>query len=238
MELGEILRSIVLFGNHVETETDAIAPARSKPPSRIQLLIVVSEITAANLQRLSVAFKNTPGSRQIAPMVLTPAELNSSTDVFPITFLDMKYRHKVLFGTDVLSKLEIQSKHLRLRCEQELKNLLFRTQSTYLTEFGKTRRLRELFFRSYESFQRTMRAITWLINKGAASNENEAIHLAYEELGLNAQRIDQLSNAYSGGIQIHLDSLHSLIPALIESVTEAATAIDQFADSFELIELN
>ena len=83
-----------------------------------------------------------------------------------------------------------------------------------------------------------MRAITWLINKGAASNENEAIHLAYEELGLNAQRIDQLSNAYSGGIQIHLDSLHSLIPALIESVTEAATAIDQFADSFELIELN
>lgn len=75
--------------------------------------------------------------RIAAPLFLTKEHIQESVDVFPIEYLDMRENHKVLFGEDVFEAIEIQSEHLRLFCEQQLKGKLIRIRQAFLETGGK-----------------------------------------------------------------------------------------------------
>jgi len=85
------------------------------------------------------AFKNSLAicskgiSKKIAaPLFLTKNYIESSLDVFPVEFLDMKESHVLLCGEDILSGLEIKGSHIRLFCEQQIKGKLIRIRQAYL----------------------------------------------------------------------------------------------------------
>ncbi len=67
-----------------------------------------------------------------APLFLTKDYIESSLDVFPIEFLDMKENHILLYGEDILSNLKIEGRHIRLFCEQQIKGKLIRIRQAYL----------------------------------------------------------------------------------------------------------
>lgn len=67
-----------------------------------------------------------------APLFLTRGHIETSLDVFPIEFLDMKENHVLLYGTDILSALKIKGEHIRLFCEQQIKGKLIRIRQAYL----------------------------------------------------------------------------------------------------------
>jgi hypothetical protein len=46
-------------------------------------------------------------AKQIQLLTLTPADLSSSTDVFPIKFLDMQQDYEILHGEDLVKDLEV-----------------------------------------------------------------------------------------------------------------------------------
>src|SRR5262249_39499580 len=60
------------------------------------------------------------------PLFVDPAYVRSSIDVFPVEFLDMKQRYRVLYGQDFLQELELKPERLRFQCEQELKGKMLR----------------------------------------------------------------------------------------------------------------
>ena len=68
----------------------------------------------------------------IAPLLLSEQYLNSSLDVFPVEFLDIKEKHILIFGEDLFSGLDIKTEHLRLFCEQQVKGRLIRIRQAYL----------------------------------------------------------------------------------------------------------
>jgi len=86
-----------------------------------------------------------------APLFLTKDYINSSLDVFPIEFLDMKESHVLLYGEDVLSGLEIKGEHIRLFCEQQLKGKLIRIRQAYLEVGLKKKGLEALLKESLNS---------------------------------------------------------------------------------------
>ncbi|MDP8253336.1 MAG: hypothetical protein P9X27_02945 [Candidatus Kaelpia aquatica] len=86
-----------------------------------------------------------------APLFLTKEYINSSLDVFPIEFLDMKENHVLLYGEDVLSELEIKGEHIRLFCEQQIKGKLIRIRQAYLEVGLKTKGLEVLLKESLNS---------------------------------------------------------------------------------------
>src|SRR5207244_31537 len=59
------------------------------------------------------------------PLVLTPQELKDTADVFSIEFVDMKQRHRVLYGEDVLRNLDVPVHLHRSQLEYELREKLF-----------------------------------------------------------------------------------------------------------------
>jgi len=143
-KLGDNLISIVLSGGLIKNKL-------IKDTDRVQLMIVLKEVGLSQLDQTSAALAG-KRARQIQATVLTEANLKSSTDVFPIRFLDMQQDYKVLHGSDLIKDLSISRENLRLRCEQELKNLLLKQRRVYLAIREDTEAMETMLLRGYFTF--------------------------------------------------------------------------------------
>ena len=124
---GENLLSVILYGSAADGEFHPEF-------SNVNLLCVLRETTFATLAAMAPAVEWWTRQKHHAPLVLTREEMERSTDVFSIEFLDMKQRHRVLFGEDVLSGLQIPMHLHRAQLEYELREkliLLRTTKSNY-----------------------------------------------------------------------------------------------------------
>ena len=67
-----------------------------------------------------------------APLFFTPEMIAASSDVFPVEFLEMKEKHVLLYGEDLISAVDIKTEYLRLFCEEQLKGKLIRIRHACL----------------------------------------------------------------------------------------------------------
>ena len=118
----------------------------------IKILIVVKKLEIfllkQNLKLVSSGIKK----GIVAPLFLTIKHIESSSDVFPIEFLDMKNRHALIYGEDILSKIIVEPENLRLECEQILKGKLIRLRQAYLEIGLKEKEIKRLIYESFNSF--------------------------------------------------------------------------------------
>jgi hypothetical protein len=64
--------------------------------------------------------------RNPAPVLLSLEELRTCTDCFPIEFHDIRERHRILFGEDVVASLSVDDSFYRAQVEHELRAKLLR----------------------------------------------------------------------------------------------------------------
>ncbi|MCK5654865.1 MAG: hypothetical protein KAI03_01070 [Candidatus Aureabacteria bacterium] len=110
-----------------------------------------------------------------APLFLTKDYINSSLDVFPIEFLDMKENHILLYGEDIFTGLEIKGEHIRLFCEQQVKGKLIRIRQAYLEVGLKKKGLESLLKESLNSLIPIFRNLIRLKGKQPSVNKAEII---------------------------------------------------------------
>ena len=123
--LGDRLISAIIYDGVVKNDD-------AKDTDGIRVMLVMSEMSVEILDVLREVCRRFKLARQLQPFILTQQDLMTSTDVFPIRFLDMQQDYILLCGQDVMKDLTIKRDHLRLRCEQEIKNLMLRLRSSYL----------------------------------------------------------------------------------------------------------
>jgi hypothetical protein len=203
--------------------------------SKLRVLIVVDQLDAGHWERVSTAFENIKGRATIAPMLMTRNDLHASTDVFPITFMEMQRQYEVIHGDDVLKDLKIQQAHLRLRCEQELKNLSLRMQSTCLMHHASPHRLKNALTRNYESFVRAIGGAACLVNKSKFVNEADLIALAVEEFKLDRDTLDNVKSLVESDGKHDAAWIQTLYIAMMSAVQKTATCVDQMPEDVVVI---
>jgi hypothetical protein len=97
---GQNLESIVLYGSAATGEYQADF-------SNLNLLCILRESSFSTLSAISPVVEWWHSKKNPAPLVMTRDELEHSTDVFSIELLDMQHHHRVLFGEEVLTGLNI-----------------------------------------------------------------------------------------------------------------------------------
>src|SRR2546425_6491992 len=115
---GENLVSIVLYGSAVEGE---FHPEYSD----LNMLCVLRDASFASLTKIASVVEWWRGKKYHPPLVLTLTDLRASADVFSIEFVDMKQRHRLLYGEDVLQNLEVSMHLHKSQLEYELREKLF-----------------------------------------------------------------------------------------------------------------
>lgn len=117
--LADGLVSVVLYGS-------GAVPEGKDKYSDYNVLCVLKRITPAELGASEPVFRWWREMGNPAPLLLSEDEVRTSTDCFPIEFHDIRERHQILFGADVVAGLQIDYKYYRAHVEHELRSKTLR----------------------------------------------------------------------------------------------------------------
>lgn len=119
------LAGVIIFGG--------VARGRwVKGRSDVNAVVLLHRTGIEELRKITPAMRAAFRSVRLEPMVTTAAEVRASVDVFPTKFLDICAHHLVLAGDNPFAQLRVDDEHLRLRVEQELRNLSLRLRRRFI----------------------------------------------------------------------------------------------------------
>ncbi len=177
--LGEDLEAVALYGSAADGE---FMPGLSD----INLMVILSPAGLTSLNRLAPLANSWLKKRVAPPLTLSREELERSLDTFPLEFLNIKLRHKMLFGPDVLAEVEIDSGDLRLQCEREIKGKLFLLRKAMLQTGGRERDLKQTALDSIKAFTAIFRGVLHLLGDDPAGlTAAQVLDRASVRLGLS-----------------------------------------------------
>lgn len=214
-QLEDNLIAVILYGSLARGE-------HIKKHSDINLLIVLKTVTLEELQKIALIKRNRK-FHSISPLVFSEDYLTSSTDTFPIEFLDMKDCYTVLFGKDCLKGLEIGLGNLRRQCEWELKSKLIQLRQVYINSQGKKKLLEQLMLKELPSFIVVFKNVLRLKNINVLDKE-EILRKIKIGLNINNDILEKLWNARLG---------RQRIKDIRESFREFLTTIERISDAID-----
>ncbi len=217
--LEEQLVSVVLYGSVVKGEY-----ARSS--SDVNVMMVLKEVTIEHLEKVASPVRQGVRDFGLTVMVQTENGLLRSADVFPIKFLDIRQHHRVLCGKDVVAELDIKDDHLRLRCEQEIRNLLLRLRHFYLHRAQRDDLIESTLATAISSFLTSLSALL-VLETGHAPTEKRAIASAARELGLDDGPLQDTLALKSGEYKPDSETLKRLYGAIMNTVQRAADILER-----------
>lgn len=131
---GEDLSSIVAYGSY--------ATGNYRPKSSdINVLILLHTCSPDSLEHLGREGKRFLKKHKITPLILTTAEFSASADVFPMEYMDIIARHKLLFGEDPTEQVQFSRLNLRHELEHQLRGALISLRQLVLAARGRKRLL-------------------------------------------------------------------------------------------------
>jgi hypothetical protein len=152
---GEELISIILYGS---------GAGEDYIPGKSDLNFLIT-LTDRGIEGLDGALSTVARwrKRNVAiPLFMTRSFLAGSLDAYPVEFLNMKRRYKVIFGENVLASLAFDPQHIRLQLERELRGKLLHLRSGYLATEGKANKIRDLIGASLTAFVSLFSAFLYL----------------------------------------------------------------------------
>ena len=214
------IKSITLYGSATRRD---YRPGRSD----INLLVLVDHIDVAMLK--SVLDPVAQGRHYgIAPFFLTEENLHLAVDVFPVKYLSMKESYHVLWGHDYLKDLQIKREHLRLRCMQEIRNLLLRLRRHYIMGGGRGRSLTEMMARMIGDFLETLRATLSLNQEGLLSRE-KVVNAAAKTFEFDAEILQNVSALRDRNVSLsrkEAEQLYDKFMAVVDKVAQITYKMD------------
>jgi hypothetical protein len=199
--------------------------------SDVNVMLVLAEVTVETLDRAAGPLQQGIHEMNLAVMVLSEEDLHRSTDVFPTKFLDIQRHHRVLWGKDVLAGLHISHDHLRLRCEQEIKNLLLRLRQSYVQRARHPDLIESALTHAISVFLNALGVLLMLKTGKAPSGKAEVAEAAASQLGLDAGVLRALLELKAGSYHPESEELKGLYDALMENVRKAAEIVDRHGEA-------
>lgn len=217
--LGDQLVSIVLYGGLAEE-------ASLSESCDVHVMVVLKEVTVELLDRIAMPVQRGRREFRLVVLLLSEDDIHRSTDVFPVKFLHMQRNHHMLYGKQLLSKLQIRRDHLQLRCEQEIKNLMIRLHESYLQRAPFSEQVESTLKHAYSSFARSLAVLIELKTGNVPASMDAAIEAA-EGLGLNSEPLRKTLALRRGEFLPGRDELKQLYDSFMQTVRQAAKMVDE-----------
>jgi hypothetical protein len=218
------LRSIVVYGS---AAGDHYLPGRSN----INLMFIFQNLPFSTLKGSLKVISSGRKKRILAPLFLTEEYIISSSDAFPIEFLDIKENHVNLYGEDIFQRLQISQMNLRLQCEQEIKGKLIRLRQSYLETGLRKKHLEDLLSQSLNSLMPTFRCIMHL--KGYLLSQpmsrEEIISTLANDFQLREETLMAVLNIKRGKLRLDKSELEVVLSNFLNTLQKLAQSIDQLS---------
>ncbi len=175
------VKSAILYGS---ATSEAYRPGRSD----VNLLILVDRIDLSALKELvEPVARGRKGS--LAPFFLTEEDVRATVDIFPLKYMAMKNRYRLLYGIDFLADLEVKTDYALLRIRQRLMNMLLRMRRHYLVNNGQ--QLTAIMAQQAKRFFETLE-ILLSARGGNYGSEKNIIEAFAHQFGLSPEMLREL----------------------------------------------
>lgn len=212
---GTDLKSVVLYGSAADGE-------HSKKFSDINVFCVLSEPTPSMLARANILVKKWVKKGNPPPHFFGSEHIERSLDVFPMEFLDMVDRHRVLFGEDPLKNINIDLKNLRHQCESEFKGKLIHLRSFYAANFDNPKEIARMMVQSLPTFLAGFRAVLRLVGERPPLESKKIIEMAATRLNFKPEIFADIIEIRNG-------------TSLLPRKDEALSMFEQYLTELEMI---
>jgi predicted nucleotidyltransferase len=165
---GHGLDSVVLYGSYVQ---GSFYPGVSD----VNVLVLLSEADPTALARLSSQAGRLMRKHRITPLILSTREFRRSADVFPMEYLDISFRHRLLHGEDPTAELEIDRSNLRHQIEHQMRGSLISLRQLVLAARGRKRILGRQLKRWYGPVAAVFRGVLRLLDVEEVPTEPHAL---------------------------------------------------------------
>ena len=217
--VGISLRSVVLYGSAARGDYE-------KATSDLNLLIVLDQLDPATLEKLKGPVTQWERKGQPAPRIFSDAMVRDAADVFPIEFLDLRASRQILFGEDPFPDLRVDSGHLRLQCERELREKMMRLREAYIEVHDAPRKLTRLLTESYSTFVALFRGCLHLHGDEVPVHNEDVVAAFCARAELDRGPFDDVALLKHG--QATGMSPKPLFAKYYDELTEAVARIDRF----------
>jgi len=216
---GENLLSVSVYG---EAVSEGAAPGM--PP---KMLVVLGAIGTEDLGRYAGIHAKWQKKGIAPPLMMTRGDLDTSADVFPMEFLEMKDSYQLLYGYDAIAHLEVKLSNLRLQLEEQVKGKLIHLRLGYMEAGGDRKALTHLIASSVERFAEVMKNALRLIGRPAPPVKETAIREYCALAGLDGGPFIEALKVRRGGLKPAKDELDSLFSRYMAQVARLAECIDK-----------
>jgi predicted nucleotidyltransferase len=194
--------------------------------SDLNLLIVLKDASLKNLDaahRLVRLWK----FRSFRPLFFSEKTLLTSTDIFPIEFLDMKENYELLFGRDPLKDLAIDTRNLRFQCEHELKSKLISLRHGYIRSRLDKKALLVLLLRHFNSVLPVLKNVLRVKGKAPSFLREGILKEIQAEFPIDRSIWDELLAAKMKRIKIKPRQVDRLFEGFLGDLEKCADLTDK-----------
>ncbi|MEK7273649.1 MAG: hypothetical protein AAB110_00185 [Candidatus Desantisbacteria bacterium] len=216
------LKSIMIYGSAAQGEDFVIGH------SNINLLVILNEITLLDLKKGAKLVSIGKRQKKIIPLFLTLQHIDTSSDVFPVEFMEMKENHVVVYGDEIFDSIVIHSENVRLQCESTLKGQIIKLRQGYLELMAKPELLKRLMIDSLTGLMPTIRNILRLKGKvTVAIKKNEVIGQLEKEYGIDTSSLLKVLGSKLKVTKLVGNEVESVFEQYLNVIQKLAIAVDK-----------
>jgi hypothetical protein len=179
------LVSVVLYGSSATGD-------RHEKFSDYNVLCVLTEISRRELAAGEPVFRWWREQGSPAPLLLSETEVAACTDCFAIEFHDIQHDHRILYGKDVVSALQIDDSFYRAQVEHDLLAKVLRLRQKASGMLSNPDLLRRLLLDSISTFCVLFRHALLLHGVDVHPKKRDVISAVKQHFGLDAAPFEKL----------------------------------------------
>jgi hypothetical protein len=210
------LKAVILYGSAATEEFHS-------KHSDLNLLCVVEHADAAHLEALHGPVEWWMRRGQRPPLVFTLEELRLSSDIFTIELLDMKSRHRILFGENVLAGLSVSLRFHALQVERELRVNWLRLRQSILAAPKKPKAYVEIMTASFSSFAALFRHALIALGETPGDTKRDAIERISKFAGADPTGFHTILGVREGKLKardLNIENTLNQYFGFVEAVTD------------------
>jgi hypothetical protein len=216
------LKCIMVYGSAAQGED--FVPGHSN----INLLVILHEITLSDLKKGAKLVSMGRRQKKIIPLFLTLQHIDTSSDVFPIEFIEMKENHVVIYGDEIFDSIVIHSENVRLQCESTLKGQIIKLRQGYLELMAKPELLRRLMIDSLTGLLPTIKNILKLKGKVLATvKKDELISQLEKEYGIDVAPLIKVLYNKLKITKLAVNEVDAVFEQYLDVIQRLAIAVDE-----------
>jgi hypothetical protein len=160
-------------------------------------------------------------------LFLTRGDLNSSLDSYPVEFLNMKNRYRLVYGEDVFQKLSFNPLAVRLQIERELKGKLFLLRKSYVEAEGSKAALRHLIEKSLTAFTALFGALLYLKGREVPILRRDVIKAMAWAFPIEPEVFLQCADIREGKGDYDVSQMDGLVNSCMREINKLCELVDQ-----------